>query len=186
MTLVGGSAPFTYSWAYKAPTSPAFKAIAAGGTSIGKVNLVPVPGRPSLSITGTKGNLNGLQGYVMQLTVTDRNGLSTSATTLMDGSCAFGSGARLGVEPQVGSLQVRLFPNPVVETLEVEVRGLASPARVALYDIEGRVQQQWSLLPVEGVGTLRANIATLGAGLYILGIETSQGVIHRQRVLKQR
>jgi hypothetical protein len=79
-----------------------------------------------------------------------------------------------------------VYPNPVVETLDVEVQGLSVPARLALYDINGQLQEQWRAAPIDGVGTLKANVGALAEGLYILSVETSEGVIHRQRVLKQR
>ncbi len=184
MTLSGGTAPFTYSWSYKAPNSTKYKAIDATGTTIGKVSLVPLANTASLKIMGSKGNLNGLQSYFIRLTVADQTGKTTTAETLLDGSCGLGSGARMGSEEQ--ALQVRLFPNPVVDVLQLEVNGLNQPAQVRLYDIQGRTKGHWSMMPQAGQGTLKADVSTLGEGLYIVEVETLDGVLHRQRVLKQR
>lgn len=92
---------------------------------------------------------------------------------------------RMGVESEE-TLQVRLFPNPVVDVLQLEVSGLNQPAQVRLYDIQGRAQGQWSMVPQAGQGTPRADVSAIGEGLYIVEVQTIEGVIHRQRVLKQR
>ena len=92
---------------------------------------------------------------------------------------------RLGVESEE-TLQVRLFPNPVVDVLQLEVNGLSQPAQVRLYDIQGRTKGEWSMVPQAGKGQLRADVSALGEGLYIVEVATPKGVAHRQRVLKQR
>ncbi len=183
MTLTGGMAPYTYSWAYKAPGS-SYKAIPLRGISIGKVSLTPVSGSASLTLSGEKGNLNGLQGYMIQLTVTDKNGLSATATTLLDGSCTL-PGARQGVESEE-TLQVVVFPNPVVDVLQLEVSGLSEPAQISLYDVTGRPAGQWTMEPQAGVGQLKAAVSHLSEGIYILQVATQEGVLHSSRVLKQR
>jgi len=104
MTIVGGSAPYSYCWSYKAPSSVNYKLIAPAGTSIGKASFVPLAGAQSLSLTGTKGNLNGLQGYLIQLTVLQGNQVVGSARTLLDGSCQLRvPGARVGLPEEASA-----------------------------------------------------------------------------------
>jgi hypothetical protein len=185
MQLSGGSAPYTYSWSYKAPSSTVYKAIPSGGTSIGKVSFVPVAGKATLNLIGTKGNLNGLQGYIVRLTVKDQT-YTASAQTLLDGSCTLGSSpARQGVF-EAEQVRVRVYPNPVGEVLLVEIRGLGQPAKVSLYDLQGRQRGYWSVAPLAGSGQLKAPVGGLANGLYLLQVETAEGVLIRQRVLKLR
>ncbi|ARK12470.1 T9SS type A sorting domain-containing protein [Fibrella sp. ES10-3-2-2] len=186
MTVTGGTLPYMYSWSYKAPNSTNYKGIATAGTAIGKVSFVPVPGGSTINITGTKGNLNGLQNYLIRLTVTDKTGATVSEETLLDGSCMLGgSNARMGRETDE-LVQVRVYPNPVQEMLEVDIQGLTAPARIVLLDVAGRLQQQWDIAPVAGVGKLRVAVSDLPEGVYILNVKTAEGILHRQRLLKQR
>jgi hypothetical protein len=66
---------------------PRLQPIAARGTNIGKVSFVPLASVASLNIIGAKGNLNGLQGYLVRLTVKLGDQVVGSAQTLLDGSC---------------------------------------------------------------------------------------------------
>jgi hypothetical protein len=182
MTLSGGVGPFTYSWAYQAPGST-YKSIPAGGTTIGKVSFTPVANSTTLNISGEKGNLNGLAGYVIRLTVVDRNGTSTSATTLLDDSCRLESAQQSLAEV---SVQVQVWPNPMQEVLQLRIDGLNVPAQVHLYDVAGRPTGHWVVEPVAGSGSLKAPLDKLSEGLYFLRVETTAGVLHSQRVLKQR
>ncbi|GAA4449409.1 hypothetical protein GCM10023189_08760 [Nibrella saemangeumensis] len=186
MTVSGAPAAYVYSWSYKAPKSTNYKDIAAKGTSIGKVDFKPVTGTPTLRIVGAKGNLNGLQGYLVRLTVTLGTEVIGSAETLLDGNCELGnSNTRQGVFT-AEAVQVLVYPNPVVEVLQVEIKGLSQPAKVGLFDLQGRQRGQWSVEPVEGVGQLKAAVTDFSGGLYLLQVETANGVLHRQRVLMHR
>ncbi|GAA4463211.1 hypothetical protein GCM10023189_40980 [Nibrella saemangeumensis] len=186
MTVVAAPGSYDYSWSYKAPKSTNYKSIETGGTAIGKVEFVPVAGEPSIAIKGTKGNLNGLQGYVIRLTVTLNGNLIGSAETLLDASCAFGSSnTRQGVFT-AEQVEVLLYPNPMVEVLQVDIRGIHQPVKVSLIDLKGLRQGQWTVEPVEGMGQLKTSVSGLSAGMYLLQVETAEGVLHRQRVLKHR
>ncbi|GAA4463513.1 hypothetical protein GCM10023189_41640 [Nibrella saemangeumensis] len=183
MTVTNGAAPYTYTWSYKAPNSTSYKPIGTNAVKIGQVTFKPVANSPTLEITGTKGNFNGLQGYLVQLTVTDVNGLTGSAQTLLDGSCSL-SNARQGTI-SAEMVQVQVYPNPVTEFIQIEIQGLSVPAKVRLYDLQGRMRGNWSIEPEDGTGHLKAGISELPEGIYLISIETSEGVLFRQRVLKQ-
>ncbi|WP_345268866.1 T9SS type A sorting domain-containing protein [Nibrella viscosa] len=79
-----------------------------------------------------------------------------------------------------------VHPNPITELLRVSIRGLSQPATVHLYDVQGRMRGEWVVRPVAGVGQLQAPVSHLAEGLYLLQVETAEGVLSRQRVLKQR
>jgi hypothetical protein len=104
---------------------------------------------------------------------------------LLDGSCALGSSNAQG-EATARQVQVLGYPNPVHKVLQVEISGLSQPAKVVVFDAQGHQRGQWVVEPVKGVGRLKAPVEKLDEGLYILQVETAEGVLHRQRVLKQR
>jgi hypothetical protein len=190
MTVVGGSASYSYRWSYKAPSSVNYKFIAPAGTSIGKASFVPLAVVPSLSLTGTRGNLNGLQGYLIQLTVLQGNQVVGRAQTLLDGSCPLRvPGARVGLPEEASAkegMQVQLYPNPVRDLLQVELRGLSGPVKVILYDLKGQLHNDWTVEPVRGAVRLQADVSALSQGVYLLQVEAPEGVLHRQKVLKLR
>ncbi|HEX8530634.1 MAG TPA: T9SS type A sorting domain-containing protein, partial [Cytophagales bacterium] len=186
MRVGGNASGYTYGWSYKAPNSLGYKAIAAQGTSIGKVSFVPVANAPTLHLVGTKGNLNGLQGYLVRLTVKQGDQVVGSAQTLLDGSCPLAvPGAREGVFAGE-QMQVQLYPNPVSDKLQVVLRGLGGPARVVLYDLKGQQRGHWPVAPGDGPVRLEADASALTQGVYLLQVETAYGVLHRQKVLKLR
>ncbi len=186
MQVAGDASAYSYHWSYKAPNSTSYKPIAARGTSIGKVSFVPLANAAGLNIIGAKGNLNGLQGYLVRLTVKRGDQVVGSAQTLLDGSCPLTlPGAREGVfTPE--EMQVRVYPNPVRDLLRVELRGLSGPAGVVLYDLKGQRRGHWTVEPVDGAARLEADASALSQGVYLLQVETADGVLHRQKVLKLR
>ncbi len=186
MQVAGDASAYTYHWSYKAPTATGYKPISARGTSIGKVSFVPLANAARLDIIGAKGNLNGLQGYLVRLTVKRGDQVVGSAQTLLDGSCPLTvPGAREGVFAGE-EMQVQLYPNPVREKLHLELRGLGGPARVVLYDLKGQRRGHWPVAPVAGAARLEADASALSQGVYLLQVETADGVLHRQKVLKLR
>jgi hypothetical protein len=186
MHVAGDASAYSYHWSYKAPTTTGYKPIAARGTNIGKVSFVPLVSVASLNIIGAKGNLNGLQGYLVRLTVKLGDQVVGSAQTLLDGSCPLTlPGAREGVVTGE-EIQVQLYPNPVREKLQLELRGLSGPARVVLYDLKAQRRGHWTVAPVGGAARLEADASALSQGVYLLQVETADGVLHRQKVLKLR
>jgi hypothetical protein len=186
MQVAGDASAYSYHWSYKAPNATGYKPISSRGTGIGKVSFVPLAGAPGLNIIGAKGNLNGLQGYLVRLTVKLADQVVGSAQTLLDGSCPLRlPGAREGVFTGV-QMQVRVYPNPVSDKLQLELRGLSGPAGVVLYDLKGQRRGHWTVTPVEGAARLEADASALSQGVYLLQVETADGVLHRQKVLKLR
>ncbi|GAA4469430.1 hypothetical protein GCM10023189_56440 [Nibrella saemangeumensis] len=82
-------------------------------------------------------------------------------------------------------VQVVVAPNPVEQVLAVEVRGLSGQAQLHLVDVQGRQRGSWSVEPVNGIGHLRTEAGHLPTGVYLLQVETTDGVLSRQRVLKR-
>jgi hypothetical protein len=60
------------------------------------------------------------------------------------------------------------------------------PAKVSLYDLQGRQRGYWSVAPRAGSGQLKTPVGGLANGLYLLQVETAEGAVIRQRVLKLR
>jgi hypothetical protein len=91
---------------------------------------------------------------------------------------------RLAAEEPAGSFQVRLLGNPVVESVEVEVReGEKQPLQLSLTDMKGQLieqQQKESAGPVEHY---QFNVSSQPAGLLLLRV-SSQGKSQTVRVLK--
>jgi len=168
MTVTGGSSSYSYSWSYKAPNSTKHKEIPSGGTVIGKIKLVPALGTATLNLIGTKGNPNGLQGYLIRLTVKDNTNTS-SAQTLLDGTCPLPASsiatARQGIVT-TEQVWVRVHPNPVAEVLQVTISSLRQTAKVTLFDLQGRQHGQWSVEALGGSGQVKAPVAELVQGLY--------------------
>ncbi|GAA4451789.1 hypothetical protein GCM10023189_14170 [Nibrella saemangeumensis] len=90
-----------------------------------------------------------------------------------------------GLEPTAEGVQVVILPNPVEQTLVVEVQGLSGKAQLTLVDVQGRQRGSWWVEPVAGVGHLRAEVGHLSTGVYLLQVETPAGVLSRRRVLKR-
>ncbi|WP_345263610.1 choice-of-anchor Q domain-containing protein [Nibrella viscosa] len=156
-------------------------------------------------LTATDGDLNKIKGpdrfriKIWQVssgqTVYDnQHGAGDTAdptTTIGGGSIVIhdpsGKNAREAYSLPVSAeaVQVVVAPNPVEQVLSVEVRGLSSRAQVHLVDVQGRRRGSWSVEPVDGTGHLRTEAGHLPTGVYLLQVETTGGVLNRQRVLKR-
>jgi hypothetical protein len=194
MQVSGGLAPYTYNWSYKAPNSTSYKTIATKGATIGKVSFSPVAGMATLNLTGTKGNLYGLQGYKIRLTVMS-NSQTSSAETLLDGSCLLGTISSITMNANSGNLNeiedesriyVLAYPNPVVDVLQVKIGGLQKKALVNLVDMQGRTVRRLQITPVDGLNQLKVPVTGLAGGLYTLQVVTADGLIRQQKVLKMQ
>lgn len=148
------------------------------GTAPG--NIVAGQTAPTLALN----NVQASQAGSYYCVVTGSCGTVTSSFFVLTVS----STARIATDKPVTAelVQVRISSNPVVDWLQVEVSGLNRPAQVRLYDLQGRSHGEWVVEAVDGVGQLKANVSSLPLGIFILSLETPEGVLNRQWVLKHR
>ncbi len=79
------------------------------------------------------------------------------------------------------SVTVELFPNPVVETLNISNSNYSSGDRVSLYDLSGKIVLSQSL---EGENST-VNVNALSSGVYILEYSTTSGDSTTRKIVKQ-
>jgi len=93
-----------------------------------------------------------------------------------------GSEASMTVSSQevIGSNDVRVFPNPATDALNVEVN-LDEVANVQIVDLTGKVVATQT---VSNQGTATFNTANLSSGLYIVSIQTANGVVTEKVLVK--
>lgn len=84
------------------------------------------------------------------------------------------------VSPSGNGLKVKLYPNPANKALNVSYESDVK-AILILTDITGSIQFRQQLVK----GTQQINVTPLAAGLYIAIIQTEDGAIHRQKILKE-
>jgi hypothetical protein len=82
-------------------------------------------------------------------------------------------------EGKADAMQISVYPNPVVD--EVSVTSSEPVVKVALYDLLGKKIEQ---LNGNGETTLRWNMSALPKGVYVLTIETAEGVVSRKIIKK--
>ncbi|KUG08682.1 hypothetical protein ASU33_11095 [Solirubrum puertoriconensis] len=78
---------------------------------------------------------------------------------------------------------VSLYPNPANEYVLVSL-GTGWPVQqLRLYDVQGRLVRSYA--PAPGQQTLRLNLGTQAAGMYVLAVHLANGQVVRQRLQKQ-
>lgn len=80
----------------------------------------------------------------------------------------------------ISSSDVNVFPNPATDVLNVEVN-LNEVANVELVDLTGKVVATQT---VSNQGTATFNTANLSSGLYIVSIQTANGVVTQKVLVK--
>lgn len=72
---------------------------------------------------------------------------------------------------------IRLYPNPATEWLQLDVKTYRHRASIALYDAQGKVWLQQDI-PQAGVHSI--SVAHLPAGLYVAHIRDGAAVVSRK------
>ena len=93
-------------------------------------------------------------------------------------TAVFGS-ASLGIDNTSATPLIRLYPNPATTTVTIET---ASPATVALIDLQGREIGFWQL---EG-GKTSLDLSHYPSGAYFIRTATPQGVTIRKLVVNKQ
>lgn len=71
----------------------------------------------------------------------------------------------------------KLFPNPVVDILKIDLQGKAEVQKVRIYTMLGTLTK-------EEKGIAQLDISSLSKGIYLIEIKTNKGVLH-SRFLKE-
>lgn len=77
-----------------------------------------------------------------------------------------------GVEEQMKELNAFLYPNPVKNTLHIELEGEATTSTVTVMDLNGRLVRT---LQLDGQTLLSVDVDNLTSGTYLLRIENANG-----------
>ncbi len=93
---------------------------------------------------------------------------------------AYNSLINLGVEDQLRETQFALYPNPVVDKLNISFPTGASEARIAIYNVLGEKVMEQSITTTKNV----LNVAELSSGMYIASI-TSNNKTNTFKIVKR-
>jgi hypothetical protein len=101
-----------------------------------------------------------------------------------DGEVNYSNLASLRVEGGPLAEDVRVFPNPVPQSVDLQYDILApksGPLKISIYDAQGKLIWQSRHLAVE-VGRNRVQVSTqpLAKGMYVTYIETPLKIYHRK------
>lgn len=91
-----------------------------------------------------------------------------------------------GIASRKENVELKAYPNPVQNNVKVETN-LTDASRVQLnvVNMQGRVLQQASYQNVSGQQTLNLDMKGLSAGSYYLRLQTANGKVARQLLIKQ-
>jgi len=83
-----------------------------------------------------------------------------------------------GVDQELLNTEISLFPNPVINKLNIQNSSEATIEKISIYNMRGKLilQKRNSFVGI--------NLKQLGTGMHLVKIETSQGVLHKT-ILKQ-
>ncbi|NTW26094.1 MAG: T9SS type A sorting domain-containing protein [Lentimicrobium sp.] len=99
-------------------------------------------------------------------------GISTFNTSLL---------SALGINDPIEA-EVRVFPNPASEYIQVSLPGNSTQATAGLYDLSGKLLRSWNL---ESGSSARLELNGFNTGLYILKVENGNVVTNTKVMLQQ-
>lgn len=79
-----------------------------------------------------------------------------------------------------GTAQVRLYPNPAKDVLNINVQGAALPLETKIFDLTGKLVSQKTISSASGTVALNG----LSAGLYIAEVSNGTSVIRQKLVIE--
>ena len=121
------------------------------------------------------GNVDSLS-FSMSSSDNGTYGMNTPAYFCMDD---FTTADGVGFASSTNDLQVRVYPNPVRNTLHINVAD-AQIQQIRIFDISGKLVKETTVAN----NTLSINIEELNSGLYQLQLITNKGVISK-KLIKQ-
>lgn len=91
-----------------------------------------------------------------------------------------------GVEDLQKSVNLSLFPNPVLQNLELEIQNLhTQKCQIRIYNSLGqRVSDIFDGTLNEGIEIKKLDVSMLNAGIFFLSIESDQKILARKRFVK--
>ncbi len=86
---------------------------------------------------------------------------------------------------RVGNTEVRVYPNPAVNTVFIEASGMtATQANIRLFDASGRTLLQWNAPVSDGQIREQMNVSDLPTGLYMVRINGADAPIIRTLIVE--
>ena len=86
---------------------------------------------------------------------------------------------------QESGWDVSYYPNPVVNQLQVEIRGISSEAEIQLFDLQGKLQQKLVLDHSTTSRKVGLDLGHLTAGMYILNVRVNEKVINKKVIVQK-
>jgi hypothetical protein len=119
-------------------------------------------------------NIVYYQGSAANITDGGTGNTITPCTTMVfDYTNAPASGCAVGIDEHAAAIGLKLYPNPVMGALTVEMSGdLLKEVRVM--DMQGR-----EVMDLMGSGIISIDMSRLSAGPYVLRLLTEQGEVRR-------
>ena len=84
-----------------------------------------------------------------------------------------------GISTNNNSLEVNIFPNPVISTLAININNIEE-AEIILYDLSSR-----KLLQQTFTNTTTINTEQLAKGMYLYEVRNRNGIIKNGKVIKE-
>ncbi|MCB9232699.1 MAG: T9SS type A sorting domain-containing protein [Bacteroidia bacterium] len=131
------------------------------------------------TVPGAGNSNNAIQYQAFDLTPLPGLSFYRLKSTDIDGESSWSNVLSVEVEKS-RSLQLTPYPNPASHSLGIALNGAGEGSRLVLYDLNHRVMRQQEL--PEGQQEVSWDVSSLPRGLYILMLETRNG-IKAERVL---
>ena len=93
-----------------------------------------------------------------------------------------GANLTLGIdESELNNISV--WPNPVKEILNVDLRSIAQDVNVVLYDLEGRIVFETNTDSSHSTNTLKIDVSNFSRGIYLLKVFNSSKSFNKKVIL---
>ena len=145
-----------------------------GGTNNETINYTAAPGIYYARVYGSNNNVNNAtRCYTLRVA------LGTATRAADDITNSFNNQSS-GTELSETSKQVAIYPNPVQNTLNVNLSGLTGTSEVVIYNMNGtRVMSKST-----GKANTEIDLSKLQRGVYMVKVFNSTAVISRSKIVK--
>jgi acetyl esterase/lipase len=133
-----------------------------------------VPGYDYLwSNSSTTANQNNVSGGPYTVTVTDTNGCTATATTII---------GTIGLETEKDAPQINIYPNPATDQFTIQFVNFTTEVQVSLIDLVGKVAIQKQIPAATDMISL--NTSTLSKGVYVVRITAGNYSLAKRIVIR--